>query len=300
MEITIDDFIGLVDNVKPEDWLNNDNIYSIHGFQGFEVSLEKGEGEIRLGLHHRFKRVFSAFYDEGHKNIAEIYSGTLDYGNVHENWEYIMPINKRRVAEDGDSRLKAKFEKIDFLIKELKAEAYKEDEAAIKAVLSKQKAGAKGRAVALKELAMTLDDFLELANKVKPEKWSIIQEADYILEGPYKKVPTHLEGHITEDKHDITLDLRSTLNHPLITFGNHPKVISVTYQGALSCGQVEEGWEYILPIDKRRVAEEGDRRLKAKFDEVQSLTQRYQAETRIKQEKLIKSIVSGQNQKAGK
>ena len=150
MAITIDDYLDLVDKVKPEDWHWTTSrgepmedwcqIDSDGGPICLKGYIKVGQEEIKLGLNKTFHYRYPGVFESGRRQeIASIYSGSLFYGQVHEDWEYIMPIDKRRVAEEGDWRLKAKFEEVVQNIQEYRAETLRNNEAVIKKLLKQPK-----------------------------------------------------------------------------------------------------------------------------------------------------------------
>jgi hypothetical protein len=149
MAITIDDFFGLVDRLKPEDWHQLDNhgkpreIWHQIDLDRVFINLQghiKDEGEITLDLNRKSSYFDSGFLGLGsYKNISDEYSGTLAFGKIHGEWKYILPIDKHRVAEEGDRRLKAKFDEVVYHIQQYEAKELERNEAVIRKLLKQPK-----------------------------------------------------------------------------------------------------------------------------------------------------------------
>jgi len=139
MTITLDDFLGLVDMVKPEDWtLSKEKHFN------FEATLHCKQKDIKLLWYYNGTYSDTGFFSPS-KLLAQIYVGTLTYDCISKSWSYICPTEagRKKVAEEGDFRLKAKYEEIAKWIEKTIDDGRERTEAELKDLLSSRQRGRK-------------------------------------------------------------------------------------------------------------------------------------------------------------
>jgi hypothetical protein len=120
-DITIDDFLELVGKVEPNDWFVNEE----ETHSRFVGDIPVGKYDLRLVLrrdNRRDKITYKGWLFYGNIKMEEDNSYIISH--ITGNWEYVYPIDKHRVAEEGDPRLKAKYEEMEFLIGVRRDEIY--------------------------------------------------------------------------------------------------------------------------------------------------------------------------------
>jgi hypothetical protein len=160
-------------------------------------------------------------------------------------------------------------------------------------------------------MTITIDDYLGLIAKMRPEDWHPIDTdgkpiedwgqvgLDYEPPKDWCRVELynkriHLLGEIKDGKEEIKLELKKGFDYiysGLLGIGDRRKITSVIYYGTLNYDQINEEWKYILPIDKNHMAEEGDSRLKINFDDVLHRIQEYRSKTRERNEAVIRKLL---------
>jgi hypothetical protein len=136
MDITIGDYLKLVDMVKPKDWILSpeDEPFSIGG------CINHKEEEIMLILSVETMLSEGGVFSSP-KSIGLHYSGTLFYNQIYETWDYICPtkVGIKKIAEEGDSRLESKFDEVLHRFAEYAEKEEKRNKAVIKDILSRRR-----------------------------------------------------------------------------------------------------------------------------------------------------------------
>jgi hypothetical protein len=146
MELTIDDFFGLVDMVQAEDWtfrigLHNDisNLDTFdykHPNQDFigeysgTISSKKGVITLRLGVNVKVEKTIPGDFKES----ALSYYGQISFGPIETKWVYVIPQTQIGIAK-GIPELKEKYHQVNLIYEESQREKREPYEESIRDIL---------------------------------------------------------------------------------------------------------------------------------------------------------------------